>query len=1519
MPLPEINFKVVREHNGNRHKGFEELCCQLAALEDRPFGATHYRKGPGADAGVECFTRFPDGSETGWQVKYYWEVDSSLMASLDKSIETALTKHPNLKNYVVCIPFDPSDSRSGKSKGPLQKWQAWRDGWINYAKVQGRPLSIDLWNASIITNRLVSGGVLHAGRILYWFSEQPLTKEWFQQKFATTKADLGSRYTAETSITLPIRQALLAFARDPGLHVEVETWERDIAQAGNKAIMEASALSKYVEVISPAGLEEALVNVDSALSAMPTSVHARVPVQEWLASLQLAEHSAQTVLQWCLAQPLTSVDSGGRAYDAARHSLWKLEEVLASVRSDLESNRWALVNSQNVLVTGDGGVGKSHLLADVTAYQIDRGRPAVMLLGQKFIEGNPWQQLITDLDLPAGTNTDHFLGAMDAAAQAVGVRGLILIDALNERHGVDLWPDRLAGFLHHFERFPNLGVILSCRTTYVPHVIPDTLTEDNLPRLDHRGFNNQDTRAYLTTRGFALPSMPIPAQELENPLFLKTCCDSLEKRGQHEFPKGLQGTTATFTFYLGAVADGINRHLHLDPRRRIIECAVDTLAKAMAEGQKEYLPVAEVQRLFDNLLPSQAQYDRDILTQLESEGLLTVETFRTDEGEIEEEVRFTFQRISDHAIASHLIEVHLNVNDPKSAFTDGAPLNRFVTSPLCWEMAGVIEAMAVQLPERIGEEFPDLIPEENLFKITEVFRSSLLWRAQDYFTERTLELVRQLLGEDAILQVLLRVTTEPNNRFNAKYLHETLAPMAMALRDAEWSTHIAMEATEEDNPLWTLIDWAWNCGFDIIEEQRAELTGIILTWCLTTSNRSLRDRATKALGAVLALRSWLGVTLLDRFWSIDDDYLRERLLAAIYGAIMQGIMGEDGIREISLTTYTHLFAKGTPPVNCLIRDYGRGILEYALWRGCLPAEVDITNARPPYRSSWPLEIVLDEVIEGYKDTYGSGEFTDRIVSSSVNDGDFARYVIDNHVRHWSPAPIGTTKLPTDADIRRQWLSDFSTSASTEAITAYEILQSHAEMVAGQALWMKTPERENFDMAEQAFRTTLSAEAWEDYRSRNQRWMSSGMFERHRLRTAVFDLSWARRWVCKRAHDFGWSGELHGKFDASGIVSSGRMSHAIERVGKKYQWLALYELGARLADNCAFIGDRWGNDDPAQYDGESFGSLRNLDPSLLARKTNDDGWTRFTEATWWSPILPKLRPSAPLERLQWLYGDGDFINDPSCIDVIDRSGRRWLVLYCFSNAREWSRNEQGLERDSWARLSSLVVPKKNLQRLLDGISDRILIDPHDIPTISLYAGHSYLGEYPWHPTFAELPDWIQPGEGLACLPMAIRPNVSEYLCERGTFDYSIDETIHVHMPAPWLINALDLHLSDGNRVNYVNRDNVMRFFDPAMDEKGPHAALIDCETILAMLDHMDLAAVWVIAGEKGVYSGMSTNDAFGGRRVFTSLYWMENKKWNRLDHEEFEAPARKQVEVLLNGDVPSWVQVRADGTGRSRQN
>ena len=195
-------------------------------------------------------------------------------------------------------------------------------------------------------------------------------------------------------------------------------------------------------------------------------------------------------------------------------------------------------------------------------------------------------------------------------------------------------------------------------------------------------------------------------------------------------------------------------------------------------------------RLFESIYRSHGSLERSLLSQFESEGLLAVEPARQEDGSIAEMVRFTFERFSDHSIATRLFDDHLNINDVASSFRDGQVLKEFAFGRDNYERAGIIEAMAIQLPERTGIEILDVGGEE-LWTVDQAFRESLLWREQSHFTDRTYELVRGLVETTELYDLLISIGTEPANKLNARFVHEWLMAIPMPQRDALWSVYLA--------------------------------------------------------------------------------------------------------------------------------------------------------------------------------------------------------------------------------------------------------------------------------------------------------------------------------------------------------------------------------------------------------------------------------------------------------------------------------------------------------------------------------------------------------------------------------------------------------------------------------------------------------------------------------------------------------------------------------------------------------
>ena len=1512
MSLPDIDFRNVRPVDGSRHDGFEELCCQLASLEPSRAGSHFVRKGRGGDAGVECFVRHADGTETGWQAKYLFNWNQGTASQLDASIRTALEKHPQLTEYVVCLPFDLPDSRSHGSTSAREKWERWQTKWKKNAEGMQRELTIRFWGKSELSVRLARDDPAYSGRVLYWFGVEALTSAWFREQFEKARGSLGTRYIPETNVELAIRQEFLAFARYRQLQFESDDWFKRVSEKGGAAVAAIQATQAPEARTRAEAVAGAVDSLATLLNADPAASGPCYPTHAWKSAIAACLNVAREVLLWCFdLPPLKPQHSIHKPERQARHDVHELIVALQEVRDALSSTRWRMANANAVLLKGPAGIGKSHLLADVVNHHLENGGPAVLLLGGGFVDGEPWPQIRERLDRPATEPFRHFLGALDAAAQAAGARALVCIDALNERHGVDVWPERLPAFLEEFRAFPRVCAVLSCRSTFVPHVIPETLGSDKLVQVEHEGFASDTEDAasiYLDMRGIVRPGAPSMVPEFHNPLFLKTCCDALDAAGETELPKGLRGVTSVFDFYNDALAKSMRHRMKLDPHQNNIERAISGFAQLLIDVRDGYVDATTAGEFFESILRSNGALDKALLPQFESEGLLTVEVVPRGDGSVTKAVRFTFERYSDHAIASRLLNDHLDTSDVHGSFSAGSPLHEVLHGPRNLQAAGVIEAMAIQLPERTGVEIVDFDSDPTGL-LRRAFVESLLWREQSFFSQRTFDLARALMDRPDFDALLISVGTEPANKFNARYLHRRLMRKSMPARDASWSILLATLAL--DGPVGTLISWATRSSHDRIDDERILLAGTMLTWFLTTSHREVRDKATKALACLLTGRHQLGARLLKQFASVNDPYVKERLLAACYGAALQGGSVE-GLTELAGGVFNTVFSDGTPPENALSRDHALGILEYAAHHGALPDGVDIIRARPPYRSQWPIEYVPDALIDTYTDRRGSFEGPDDIAGSTSNGGDFAQYVVEHIVSKWNPAPLGTTPLPTDRDTFESWERDFEARANPAQRKAYAAYVQASVAALKVRHLADGPETATLRDAEDSLRRTMTDEDWEDFRVR-----AKDIIQHQRLgwdspeHPACFSASWAQRWICKRAHELGWTTRRFGYFDRR-FPTHDRRDHRVERIGKKYQWLALHELVARMADNLAFVEDRWDYDASRrpEYKSARQVRLRDIDPSLLVTCTHHDGWKEWGR-TWWVPFDPQLRPVGPHERIAWLHSETDLLNSSALIDLAaPGTGRKWLALEGFSDwkGRGMLDGHRELQRDTWFRLRCFVVPRAHEEQVVNSLKDELHLDGRSLPHMDV-PFRCYLGEYPWHPAIVGLEQrkWSLAPDSPR---VPVYPTVATYTREKSGYDYSIDRTIQVELPAPWLADQMALRMKGGHSPVFVDPGGRTMFMDPSVLEPGPSAALVDRAAFLLALEERDLAAIWVIAGEKSAYGGPSAGRGFGGRLKHTAIYRLEDDGFSRCYHEAWSHPDQEQLETMFRPEkVPSGLTTK----------
>lgn len=1500
-PLPAFNLQKIRPHGGAQYHGFEELCTQLLSLEPRPTSASFHRKGGSADGGVEAYVEFDTGDQHCLQAKFYSQFTPGLASKLTASLTQALDNHPRLVKYIVCLPFNLRDPGLGPTKTELGRWRVWKDEAQAEARRRSRVLEIELWDASAIHMKLTSSDGRYAGRLRYWLDQEVFTESWFTMRWQESKAILGERYLPQFNVDTPARQLIEALVRSPDFFAHVE------ALSGQALDVVASVRGSLAGAVraSPAATPPAIdflapvVALFGVLNPRDIDIEGFYDVEAWRDAAKVARQSVSDLLRWSWDVASKPTDDYWRSLS---HYTYKLIDLLDDISQEVASEKWDAANRRALFLTGPGGAGKSHLLGDAVQSILEGKRPAVLVPSSVLgANSTGWLSVAERLGRGAPLSVDELLGALDAAGQAAETRALLAIDAINEGPARHWWPEQLAEFLIEAQRYPYVSVVLTCRDTFVDRIVT-TSTASTLAshwaRGVVRGFEDSTgelARRYLKMRGVTGWLGVRPGPESANPLFLRSCCDAVIAAGGHELPRGLEGITAMFSFYKGEVASSVARRLGTIPRMRVVERFVARFAELVAASADRFVLYEDAYKLAEDTFASGGVADKNLLAALEAEGLLAVESGVGADPSLDY-VRFTFERMSDHEIARAILRKHFEHYELADAFTAGTPLGDTLRST-DWGLGSVIQALAIQIAEEHGVELGDIVPPRyapGIWGGRENFLDTVHWRSARSVTHRTLHWIEDAIDTDGLVGFYIEFGPQIGNAFNADWLHQRLAGLTMVERDVDWTVTVNHLGFEEGGAIQTVVDWALASGRRIGDPVRVELLGTTLTWLLTASHREVRDKATKALACVLAGNSTASLRLLEKFKAVDDGYLHERLYAAVYGAALQASWPTAEYAPIVDFVLTRFFGPDAT-THVLTRDYARGIVEIAVRMGAI-TDSQAAIARPPYQSRWTVDLIPEEALADFVWPVGS-DISDDVVSSCLHD-DFEHYTIPSRTQWFGCSPREAPRAISNYQLAALWRAHFDSWAEGEAREAFEaLLNARREVVvAGRSNWERRSKLEDAaKLVLERFKNEVGVLVAENFRvctSSGDLLVPEADYVDGR---AHFDRLWAAKWVAKRAHDLGWSAKEFEGAERAFRPTRDRMDHRIERLGKKYQWLALHELVGRLSDNAQLLTG-WSEGESEPYQGPWQVSARDIDPSMLRRSTKDDGWKAWSP-TWWSPKQAKLLCRTPQEAVQWLTSEVDVINDEKLIDLIDIDGRRWLSLH---GAGSWSRmgkrqHPQEVTRKSWTHLHCLIVSPTDEEKLVAALTNSKAENHPDLPDGEGYS-EAFLGEFSWHPSVKVLDEWHAPSDWRQRLPRLLVPTML-YSHSKG-YDYSTDGTCNFRMPGAWLSAGLGLRLSNGADLTWTDGKRTT-FFDPAVTLDGPSAALVDRDAFLGLVQREGLRAVWVLYGEKELYGPDSGGDAFGGRLHHLGVYRHEGAdNWKVEKHRWHLKPSACQLAAFM---------------------
>lgn len=1369
------DFRSIVPHFGSQDEAFEEFCCQHARhATGTPVGSEFIRyRGAGGDGGVECVWRLPGGEEWGLQAKYIFDLTKAL-AKVDESLLTALTIHPALSRYTVCLPFDLSGPTGRKTRAGVpvvsqrEQFDGWRKAREQEARDKGTELQISLETPSSLLDGLL-GFDPEGGRLRFWFDASAFGDRWFEKHLQEAKESAKPRYTPELRVEVPVAQAFEALCltdkwfaslldRRKELRELCSDWASSVANS-----REGGWDTPFPDDLRPDG-QAATALIEDVYSKLDLlAAHHHVHLRPALAVAAKKALANFRQIKALLARQIDERHGEGASESASfrQHQAEyqvsfptanldraaKLIALLEKLQEWAESPFAMAAGQDEILLTGIAGTGKTHSICDIGDLRAERSLLTVILFGERFSgAAEPWTQIRQQLGLADGIGRDEMLEALDAAGEATGHPLLLCVDGLNETKPRGYWQPHLASFVAHLRRYPNIKLCLSCRSTYIPLVMPEG---HGWYAVEHEGFKGMEfdaCRAFFFHYELQMPTTPILQIEFSNPLFLRLVCDAARSGGHASLPTGWRGIYSAISAFLKAKNDAHARQHGILPSYRVPERGLLAFIAASKAFGRAALPFDLASQALQTAVPA-GLVAEPLLDWLVKEGLLILDAEPDESGSMAEYVRVAFERLGDHLLASKYLEA-ADAEAAASVFGNDGVLSFAVeNAATVSEHQGLLEALAVQLPERFGIELPDCagqaIPEEVRKLLLEVTTRSLLWRDPGLITDATMETLWRALSTSglasAAFDALIEVAAQPSP-VDAFSLHRVLASKRMPDRDAFWCGYLH-ENYERKGPVEKLIRAALGMDVSTVSEEVCERWATALLWFCAAADRRVRDHATKAVVRLTERQPALWARLIDRFASVDDEYVVERCLEAAYGVLLR-TRNPDTERDVASSAFEAVFREPLRFQNAVIRDSARSILDLAACDSALPEGVRQEDYLPPYASEWPLQVPTEDEMKPYKEDRS----LPKLYASCTFD-DFSRY-------------------------------------SLSRLSSYRHVLSEKDM---------------------------------------------------------------GYWIFRHVLDIGYTAARFGDYDGYMLYKfgggRGRPGWA-ERIGKKYQWIALARLAARLADNAQPEPNRW--DPELQGTPLTYMRGRTIDPSLLAPKNVEPR----SGASWWQPAAYGF-DHGPADDATWVADGSDIPNSELLVKAIDPDGREWVVLetHC-----EWTQRPKGEEREDswdgrrnlWMQVRSYLVAEEDFDRCWRWIKRQQFMGRWMPEGPSFHEGH--VGEYPWGTPFTLYPDsWhSQGGEREGQMPCDMAPTCAT-LSSHHEEDAYQTESVNVHLPTRLFFEDGGLKWDGGG--GFIGDDEQKRFLDPSVGNSERPALLACPEFLQRFLRERKLRIVWTVLSEK----------------------------------------------------------------------
>lgn len=367
----------------------------------------------------------------------------------------------------------------------------------------------------------------------------------------------------------------------------------------------------------------------------------------------------------------------------------------------------------------------------------------------------------------------------------------------------------------------------------------------------------------------------------------------------------------------------------------------------------------------------------------------------------------------------------------------------------------------------------------------------------------------------------------------------------------------------------------------------------------------------------------------------------------------------------------------------------------------------------------------------------------------------------------------------------------------------------------------------------------------------------------------------------------------------------RVHRQIERIGKKYQWIALGEVKAYLCDTCQMQKDWWDDKPPVEIPYPWYDSRKvTFEPTLTLT-----GNRSYLDQQMFEEIIgDSLLVGEPKE---WL-NSRDNLPEPYVI-VKDKKGEEWVNIVGYQKKENKADNDK---RDTFVFICPCLVKNENVDEFENWAKDQCFYGrwmPED-------TGHYeyFWNEFPWSDSyksmeFEEEQDIYGHGRVAPCkvkLPYATQ--LQEYY--DGIEDEEEFEGM-IYMPSAEMFEFFELHTAERGVTRDSNGDVVALCRNIQGDMLD--TLVMKRELLNQYLEAKNMTLFYCMLAEKRL---TQEPQQFFMQRLSCCMKYVNESDpvyiQPMTDERDFPQPSEEEDDIMESQSLMDWLRIEQEGDGES---